>query len=108
MTTANNTIKLTVELTAEECAILRKAVFTQSHKEEEEAIHYRKRSSINPKDAFYSNYAKIHAERYLVIKEAKEKIDNAFQDQHNGTYWHNIEDQGDNDTREKLSITDES
>ena len=108
MTTENNTIKLTLELTPEQWAILRKAVFTQSKTEENEALSYRKLSKRSPNDEFSSNYAKIHAERYLVIKETKEQIDNSFKDQHNGMYWHNVEDQGDTDTREKLSITDES
>jgi hypothetical protein len=106
MTTENNTIKLTLELTHEQWALLRKATFAQSKTEETEALSYRKLSKLRPNDEFYSNYAKIHAERYLVIKEAKEQIDNAFKEQLD-TYWHNIEDQGDIDTREKLSITDE-
>ena len=108
MTTENNTITLTLELTPEQWALLRKAVFTQSQHEEKETLSYRKSSKRSPDNDFYSNYAKIHAERYIVIKEAKEQIDNAFKDQHNGMYWHEIENQGDNDTKAKLSITDEA
>lgn len=106
MTTENKTLKLTLDLTAEEWAILRKAIFRQSEHEEEEAIKYRKRSNLMPETVFYSNYAKIHGERYLVIKEAKDKIDDAFKNEHD-LYWHNVEHEGDSDTKQKLSITDE-
>jgi hypothetical protein len=107
MTTENNTIKLTLELTAEQWAVLRKAVFTQSRQEEEDAIAHRKSSSAYPENTFDSNYAKIHAERYLIIKETKEQIDDAFHDQVN-TYWHKVESQGDISIKAKLSITDEA
>jgi hypothetical protein len=107
MTTENNTIKLTLELTHDQWAVLRKAVFTQSQFEEKEALSYRKTSQIRPDNDFYSNYAKIHAERYLVIKEAKEQIDDAFKEQLE-TYWHNVEELGDQVIQAKLSITDEA
>lgn len=106
MTTENKTIKLTVELTAEEWALLRKAVFAQSRKDEEDAMHYRKRLSSNTDDTYYANNAKLHAERYLVMKEAKEKIDDAFYDQLEN-YWHNVENQGDESMKDKLNISDE-
>jgi len=107
MTTENNTIKLTLELTPEQWALLRSAVFTQATKEEEEAIHNRRRLQNNPEDEYYSKYAKIHSESYLVIKEAKSQIDDAFKEQLD-TYWHNVEKQGYKAIKEKLSITDEA
>ena len=106
MTTENNTIKLIVELTAEEWGMLRKAVFAQSRKDEEDAMHYRKRLARLTKDTYEANYAKIYAERYLVMKEAKEKIDDAFYDQLEN-YWHNVENKGDESMKDKLNISDE-
>ena len=101
-----NTIELTLKLTDEEWAVIRKALFTQSEKEEQEAIDYRYRAKRFEDTAFYSNYAKIHAERYMIIKEAKQKIDDAFSVGMD-TYWHHIEQDGDASIKQKLGIADE-
>lgn len=101
-----NKIELTLNLTDEEWAVIRKALFTQSEKEESEAIDYRDRAKRYEDTAFYSNYAKIHAERYMIIKEAKQKIDDAFSAGMD-TYWHNIENDGDASIKQRLGITDD-
>lgn len=103
--TTENKIELTINLTDEEWSVLRKAIFTQSRHEETEAIEYRDRARRYPDTEHYSHYAKIHAERYLVLKEAKDKIDEAF---HSGmdAYWHDIEEDGDASIKQKLGIAD--